>query len=299
MRIFLTGASGFLGPYLARAFHAAGHQVVGGTIGPAPANEAIERYVVADVLDRAATRRAIEEIRPEIVVHLAGLAHVGESWRRMPEYFAVNVVGTENVTAAAAAVGARVVLASSAEVYGQVPGEEQPIGEERPVAPATPYALTKACAERFVVAAGGVVVRAFNIVGPGQSEIFALPAFAAQLARIGRGEAEPVLRVGNLEARRDFVHPEDAASGFETAARRGAAGAVYNLASGRQSSIAEALDLLIAASGLEVRIEADPERLRPSDLPLLHGDAARLRALGWQPRHSLESAIADLWRAAA
>jgi GDP-4-dehydro-6-deoxy-D-mannose reductase len=209
------------------------------------------------------------------------------------------VLGTENITAAAAAAGVRVVLASSAEVYGPVPEAEQPIAETRPIAPTSPYALTKACAERFVLAAGGVVVRAFNVVGPGQSEIFALPGFAAQLARIARGENAPALRVGNLEARRDFVHPEDAASGFEAAMRSGAPGAVYNMASGEARSIGEALSLLVAASGLVVRIEEDPERLRPADIPMLRGDGSRLRALGWRPRRSLEEAIEDLWRRSA
>jgi GDP-4-dehydro-6-deoxy-D-mannose reductase len=296
VRVLVTGATGFLGPYVSRALVSRGHAVTGAAVGPAGADRF--DFVCLDVVDRQATERAIAEISPAVVVHLAGLAHVGESWRRMAEYFAVNVLGTENVVRAAVAVGARVVLASSAEVYGPVPEAEQPIREDRSVAPTTPYALTKACAERFVLAAGGVVVRAFNVVGPGQSEIFALPAFAAQLARVARGEAEPVLRVGNLEARRDFVHPEDAAAGFVAAAEHGEPGGTYNLASGQSCSIGEALERLIATSGLEVRIESDPERMRPSDIPLLRGASERLRALGWRPAHTLDDAIADLWRQA-
>jgi GDP-4-dehydro-6-deoxy-D-mannose reductase len=215
----------------------------------------------------------------------------------MPEYFRVNVLGTESLLAAAA--GRRVVVASSGEVYGVVPEPEQPIGEQRQVAPITPYALTKAAAERLSLARGAVVARCFNLVGPGQSPRFALPAFAGQLAAIGRGEREAVLRVGNLSARRDFVHVDDGVEAYRLLAERGQPGEIYNLASGRAFSLAEALDRLMAISGVRARIEIDPARMLAVDLPLLAGDAGRLRALGWQPRRGLDEALADLWAEAS
>jgi GDP-4-dehydro-6-deoxy-D-mannose reductase len=228
-----------------------------------------------------------------VIVHLAALSHVGESWRRMPDYFDVNVLGTEIVAGAAA--GRRLLFASTAEVYGVVPDEAQPIVESRAPAPRSPYALTKAAAERLALAAGAVVVRLFNLAGSGQAASFALPSFARQLAAIARGAAPPVLKVGNLTAYRDFVHVDDAVEAIALLAERGEVGSVYNLASGHAVSIADALERLRTVSGVAARFEEDPERLRPVDTPLLAGDAGRLRALGWQPRRCFDDALADLW----
>jgi GDP-4-dehydro-6-deoxy-D-mannose reductase len=292
VRLLVTGAGGFLGGHLVAHLLASGDTVFATSTPPLPALPGAT-VLEADILEPAALARALELARPEAVVHLAGLAHVGASWERPGEYFRVNVLGTENVVQAAQ--GAQVVLASSAEVYG--PAGAAPIPEAAPYAPASPYALTKAAAERLVLAAGGVVLRSFNVIGPGQVPTFALPGFARQLATIARGESEPVLRVGNLEARRDFVHVEDAARAYRLVAERGEAGGIYNLASGRAHSIAEMLAALCRVAGLAPRIEVDPERFRPTDVPVLEGDASRLRALGWAPEHSVEAALTDLWRA--
>ncbi|HVR10714.1 MAG TPA: GDP-mannose 4,6-dehydratase [Thermoanaerobaculia bacterium] len=296
MHVLVTGVGGFVGSRLARLLLAHGERVSGTFFEETPALSAagVTLYE-ADLLDAAALAGAVRAAAPDVVVHLAGLTHVGESWHRMPEYFRVNVLGTENLLAAA--VGRPVVVASSAEVYGLVPESEQPIGEQRELAPRTPYALTKAAAERLSLGHGAVVVRSFNLAGPGQSASFALPAFAAQLAAISRGEGEPVLRVGNLAARRDYIHVDDGIEAYRLLAERGQPGEVYNLASGRAVSLAEALDRLMAIAGVRARIEIDPARMRDVDLPLLAGDAGRLRALGWQPRRGLDDALADLWAA--
>ena len=296
MRILVTGATGFVGPHLVRRLLAAGHAVTG-TFWEVRVSLPGAELVEADLGDRQTLAALVDRTRPEVIVHLAGLSHVGGSWDRMADYYRVNVLGTQNVVELAPA-SARVLVASSAEVYGLVPEDEQPIAEERQVAPASPYAMTKAMAELVALTTrpeGVVVVRSFNIVGPGQARRFALPSFAAQLAAIHRGEAEPVLRVGNLAARRDFVHVQDAVRALELVASTGEPGATYNLASGRAHSIAEALDRLIEVSGTQPRIEQDPARLRPVDQPLLVGDASKLRALGWTEERGFERAIRDLW----
>lgn len=295
MHVLITGISGFIGPRLARHLLESGDRVSGTYLIDHPAFPEAEevRLFEADLQDAAALERVVREAAPDAIVHLAGLSHVGESWSRMPDYFRVNVVGTDNLLAAAE--GRPVVIASSAEVYGVVPDTEQPIGEERPVDPRTPYALTKAAAERLGLLRGAVVARSFNLVGAGQAIKFALPTFAGQLAAIARGECEPVLRVGNLSARRDFIHVDDGAAAFRLLAEKGERGGIYNIASGRAFSIGEALERLMAISGVAARIETDPERIRPVDLPLLLGDARPLRALGWEPRRTLDDALADLW----
>src|SRR6185436_16959245 len=171
MHVLITGVSGFVGPRLARHLLETGHRVSGtwleNTPPPlAPKLEGIDLYH-ADLLDVGSLERAVRHAAPDAVVNLAGLSHVGESWKRPGEYFRVNVLGTENLLEAAA--GRPVVIASSAEVYGPVPEAEQPVGEDRQVDPASPYALTKAAAERIALQRGAVVARAFNLVGPGQA----------------------------------------------------------------------------------------------------------------------------------
>lgn len=295
MQILITGAGGFVGSRLARCLLARGDRVTGTYIDARPDLPGVDLHEV-DLLDRAALERVVRETAPDAVVNLAGLSHIGESWdwRRMPDYFWVNVAGTENVVLAAE--GRPVVIASSADVYGNVPRDEQPISETRRVAPQTPYALTKAAAERIAQGHGAVIVRSFNLIGPGQPLKFALPSWAAQLAAIRRGERPAELEVGDLSTARDFLHVDDGAEAYRLLAEKGERGGVYNLASGRATPMREVLDRLIAIAGVPVEVKAGSYPPRPFDIPCLSGDSSRLRALGWEPRRSVEEALKDLWR---
>jgi GDP-4-dehydro-6-deoxy-D-mannose reductase len=302
MRVLVTGISGFVGQHLARALLAHGHEVAGTCLDECVLLPGAERSVELYKLDLACERDRIDEdlraamaaFRPERIVHLAGLAHVGRSWTETAAYERVNVEGTQAVLDAA--IDVPVLFTSSAEVYGTVPESEQPIVETRAPAPVSPYGRTKAAGERLVLGCGGVVARPFNLIGPGQAPHFALPTFARQLAAIEAGRQAPVLAVGNLEARRDFVHVADGAEALALLVERGEPGAVYNVARGEAISIREALDLLLAAAGVEVTITVDERFLRPSDTPVLAGSAEPLRRLGWTPRRSTAEAVADLWQ---
>lgn len=291
MRVLLTGAEGFVGRPVRRALESRGHEVLSTTL---TGNG--EGLVPLDVADRRATAEVVARLRPEAVIHLAALSDVAASWKDLAGTFQVNVLGTESVLDA---VGPEVpfVLASSAEVYGSVPRAELPAREDRALAPATPYALTKAAAERLVLRRGGVAVRSYNLVGRGQSDRFALPSFARQLAAMAAGGMEPILRVGNLETYRDFVHVDDGAEAYVTLLERGEPGTAYNLSSGRGVKMRDALDRLVAQSGLDVAIEIDPQRFRPADVPWSWGDPSRLEALGWSRRRSLDDALGELWSA--
>lgn len=294
MRFLVTGANGFVGTRLVRYLAEAGYEVAGTYIGARPA-DAPYLALAANLLDPPAVRAAVDEASPDAIVHLAGLSHVGSSWERIGDYFRVNVQGTQILLEAAA--GCRVVLASSAEVYGLVPEKDQPIVESTRYDPRNPYAMAKAAAELLALDEGAVVARSFNLIGPGQSEQFALPSFARQLAEIARGEREPVLEVGNLEARRDFLHVDDAMEAYRLMAIEGEAGEAYNLGSGEARSIREMLDLLLEVSGVSAHPQMDKERFRPVDIPLTCADTTKLQGLGWRPRRDVEQALRDLWLA--
>jgi len=295
-RILVTGVAGFVGQHLAQRLLRDGAQVSGTYLRDAPELDGVELFEV-DILDQEGLTRIFESARPDAVIHLAGLSHVGASWKDLSSYFQINVLGAENVLAAAG--DRRVIVASSAEVYGVVPPHLQPIDESQPLAPASPYAMTKAAMERVARPRGAVVMRSFNVIGPGQAPDFALPTFAGQLAAMRHGVQEPVLRVGNLAAQRDFVSAEDAVEAYLLLLEHGEPGEVYNMGSGVALSIEELVHRLIVVSGVKARIEVDPERFRPADIPLLQADAGRLEALGWSPRSDVDSALKQLWNSVA
>lgn len=295
MRVLITGASGFVGCRLGRFLSRRGHRVIGTFIRDEPEIAGVESVEV-DILDADRLTAIVQRVDPEAIVHLAGLSHVGESWRRPADYFQVNVQGTVNLLRAASPE-VRILVASSAEVYGAVPDDRQPITEEQPVAPQSPYAMTKAAMELLALDHDAIVVRSFNIVGPGQACSFALPAFARQLATLESADGKGEIRVGNLAARRDFVHVDDAVEALEILVETGEPAATYNLGAGSAVSIEQALEALIRVSGSTPSVIVDPERFRPVDLPLLQADNSRLRELGWDPTRDLDLALQDLWKA--
>jgi len=298
MHVFITGIGGFVASRLVRYLTGRGERVSGSYIGKRPDFPGVDLHEV-DLVDREGLKRAVCAAAPDAIVNLAGLSHVGESWTwdKMADYFWVNVVGTENVLAVAE--GRPVVIASSADVYGAVPEAEQPIREDRRVAPQTPYALTKAAAERLAMARGAVIVRSFNLIGPEQAPKFALPRWAAELADIRRGrrgEKEAVLEVGDLSTARDFVHVDDGAAAYRLLAEKGSPGGVYNLASGKATRMRDVLTKLIEIAGVTVDVREGVFAPRPFDIPCLCGDPGRLQALGWTPERSVDDALADLWK---
>ncbi len=253
--------------------------------------------IEVDLLDPRKLAAVVESADPDGIVHLAGLSHVGESWRRPDLYFQVNVLGSENLLNAAR--GVRVVLASSAEVYGLVPEEDQPLTEDRTLAPTSPYGMSKAAMERFAAYHDATIVRSFNICGPGQATNFALPTFAQQLRAIAGDKQSRVIQVGNLSARRDFIHIDDAVAGYSAVLEQGQPGGVYNLGSGQAHSIQAALEELIRISGVSPEVEVDPERVRKVDVPLLVSSTEPLQALGWAAEKTLSEALQDLWEQTA
>ncbi|HEY9181241.1 MAG TPA: GDP-mannose 4,6-dehydratase [Candidatus Baltobacteraceae bacterium] len=302
MRALVTGASGFVGGYLvqrlaqdAEVFAAGGpHDGAG--------------YLPIDLLDAETLHAAFDLAQPDVVFHLAAQAFVPQAIEAPAETYETNVMGTANVLAALRAFRdrgerkVRLVYVSSAEVYGAQPPESMPIDEMRAPNPANPYAASKAAAEAFVLGevrsfgVDAVITRAFNHIGAGQSERFAVPSFAAQLSKIAQG-GEPVLHVGNLEAKRDFLDVRDVVDAYVLLAQRGASGEIYNVCSGTALSMREILGELIRVAHVPVEVREDPARMRPSDVPLLYGNNEKLRhATGWSPRIPLRVTLQDVYR---
>lgn len=299
MRVLVTGAEGFVGRHLCR--HLQEHADEPVRVGwPAGAGTPV------DVTDAAAVRNAVEAARPDAIVHLAGISSVAASHRDPSGAFAVNALGAVHVLVAAQQVApkARLLLVGSSEMYGAVPPGSRAT-EDSPLAPLSPYASSKVAAEvaglQFQRGGGLPVisVRPFNHIGRGQRRDFVVPSFAEQIVAVRQGRAPPVLRVGNLEAVRDFSHVADLVAAYRFLLRRGEPGQIYNVCSGEGRSIRSLLDRMIALAHVDVRVEVDPARLRPVELPSLVGDPGKLRRLGWAPAHTVDEALLDALAGAA
>ncbi len=297
MRVLVTGARGFVGRHLVALLRERGHDVVPADRTPH------EDALPLDVADPLAVRGAVELTRPEAIAHLAAQAFVPAALADPATTFAINATGTLHVLDAAraqATAGAppRVLVASSADVYGAQPAEAYPLRETTAPRPANPYAASKIAAEALGLGYARsygldvVVTRAFNHIGPGQDERFAVAGFAAQLARVAAGTAREV-RVGNLEAGRDFLDVRDVCTAYALLLEgAGEPGALYNVASGKATTLREVLRQLVGIAHLAVEIREDPDRMRPADVPLSLGDATALRrATGWSPRIGLAAAL--------
>ncbi len=286
MRAFVTGGHGFVGTWLRRHLAEQGDEVV------APGSE-------VDVTDPGALRPALERAGAEVVYHLAGLAHVGRSWEEPEEFLRVNAGGTLNVLEAArrAAPPPRVLVISSAEVYGQVTPEQLPITEDAPARPVSPYAASKAAAEvvaRQAFLGHGtavVVARPFNHIGPGQDPGFLVAGLAARILA-ARRDGSRVIGVGNLTPRRDLTDVRDIVRAYRLLAVGGEAGRTYNVCSGRDHSVQEVVDRLLALAGDGLTAAVDPALVRAVEVPVLRGDPSRVRAAtGWAPVLCLDDTL--------
>ncbi len=302
-RLLLVGGGGFIGAHLAAAARAAGLDLV------ATRREASAGAPACDLLDPDSVRACVAAVVPDLIVNAAGAASVGQSWQRPGETFAANASGVLNLLEAAVAEAPRahVLCLSSADVYGVRGEEELPLGEDLRPQPVTPYGVSKAAMElvcgQYERAHGLeiAVVRLFNLIGPGQSDRFAVPSFARQIAAAERaGATEFELTLGNGAARRDFVDVRDGARALLELSRRRVAG-TFNLCSGRGTTIGELSEELAAQAGIPVRLREKEGLKRPVDPPVLVGDPRRLReAIGFEATTPLSRSLADLldeWRA--
>jgi len=296
VRVLVTGCKGFVGHWLISHLESSGDEVIG-----------IDAEV--DITDPPVIAAAVRAIGPEAIYHLAAQASVGTSWENQAPTYQVNTLGVVNVLEAAAGCAhrPRVLLVSSAEVYGRVSPDQLPVGEDHQLAPVSPYAASKAAAEFVGVQAWlgtgleVIRVRPFNHTGPGQGPGFVVPSLAKQIAEAVASGADSLV-TGNLDARRDLTDVRDVVRAYRSLVASGAPGEVYNVCRGESVPIHSVAERLLGLAGVEVPIVVDPARLRPSDIPDMRGDPGRLHATtGWVPEIPLEDTLRDVlayWRMA-
>ena len=295
MRALITGAAGFVGQHLTRYLESMGDDVIG-----------IDRTTGVDLLDADAVRAAIVAAAPDAVYHLGGWSDVGASWQAPLATLKVNSEGTLNVLQACRDSVGRVLVVSSADIYGKVTLAELPLTEDSPVRPVSPYAASKVAADMIALQAwlgyGLEVmrVRAFNHLGPGQANQFVAPALAERIAMCERDGHEEVT-VGNLTPRRDFTDVRDVVRAYRMIIADGEPGEAYNVCSGHDIAIAELGERLVALARRPVRLQGDPTLQRPVDVPVLCGDHTKVtKATGWEPDIPLDTTLGDImdeWRA--
>ena len=295
MRALITGARGFVGPHLRAHLEASGDEVV-----------CTDRPDGPDLLDGDAMTAFICDVRPDAVYHLAGASDVGASWSRPRETFRVNAEGTLNVLLACADAGVgRVLAVSSADVYGKVAPQDLPLAETAELRPVTPYAASKVAADHLALQAWlghgleVVRVRAFNHLGPGQTNRFVAPALAERIAR-NELDGSSDVPVGNLTPRRDFTDVRDVVRAYRLLVELGEPGEAYNVCSGVDLPISGLAERLLGLASHPMHLDPDPELQRPVETPVLRGDPTKIAAAtGWRPQIGLDQTLGDLlaeWR---
>lgn len=294
MKALVTGAEGFVGPHLVRHLQDSGDEVV-----------TIDRASGVDICDYSQLKAALCERSPEVIYHLAGDSDVGGSWNNPLSTFKVNAEGTLNVLHAAREANVeRVLCVGSADVYGKVLPAELPLSETSDLRPTSPYAASKVAADFLALQAHlgfgqhTIRVRAFNHLGPGQSERFVGPAIAARIARNER-DGNKAIPVGNLTPKRDITDVRDVVRAYRMLMDSGVGGEVYNVCSGTAISVEQLATHLLGLSNHEMDLVPDPELQRPVDVPILTGDNTKLVGLtGWEPSYDLATTLEDVMNTA-
>jgi GDP-4-dehydro-6-deoxy-D-mannose reductase len=316
VKVLVTGATGFVGSHLCDYLLRHGDEVHGTFIYPHELDtlpNLVRQHVTLHRCDLSAIehlRNVLKAVRPERVYHLAAISSVHKSWEGRDLVLRVNLFGWLNLLEALQEFcpEARVLMVSSGEVYGKVQEDQQPISETHPLRPLNPYAASKAAQEllcyQYIHAyqLPIVIVRPFNHTGPRQVLNFVCPDFARQIAAIEKGSQKPVISVGNLEARRDFLDVRDVVCAYHLALEQCPIGTPVNIASGNAWSIQDVLNILLKLSKVPIEIRQDVDRLRPSDVSLMLGDYTLLHEqTGWQPTIPFEEtllSVLEYWRQA-
>ena len=306
MKALITGVDGFVGKYLSEYLLKQKYEVYGTTISEKYKNEKIKIYKM-NLLDEKEVNKVIKMIKPDKIFHLAGQSAVGLSWEKPVLTVNINVNGTLNLLEAVRnySKDSKMLIVGSSDQYGPIKPEECPIKESKIQNPQSPYGVSKKAQEEmcklYVNAyhTNIIMVRAFNHIGAGQSTNFVVADFASKIAQIEKG-SEPVLKVGNLESFRDFTDVRDIVRGYSLLLEKGKIGEIYNIGSGKEVKVSEILKKLVSMSKKEIKIEIDPNKFRPVDVPLVVCDNSKIKKdTGWETEFLINDTLEEVleyWR---
>lgn len=311
MKALIIGGAGFVGNYLIK--HLAQDLKWEVSVTKMSQEEIKDENVTKtydlNILDKEQIESVLKHAQPDYIFHLAAQSSVALSWKNPALTIDVNIKGSVNVLDVIRdmEIKPRILLIGSGEEYGYIKPEESPIIEENLPRPGNIYAATKACQNMI----GSIyadaydmdimMVRAFNHIGPNQAPMFVVSDFCKQVAEIEKGEKEPIMRVGNLSAKRDFTDVRDVVRAYGLLIQHGKKGETYNIGSGKAIAIQEILERILKLSDKTIKEEVDPARLRPVDVPIIEADTAKVRTCtGWTPEIGLDRTLQetlDYWRA--
>jgi GDP-4-dehydro-6-deoxy-D-mannose reductase len=312
VRALITGITGFAGGFLAQLLLDQGQEVFGVSrwrrYGLEHLTQKIQPLLTTDLRDPTVVDNLLSDIRPDVIYHLAGQAFVPTAWADPWATMENNIRPQLNILQAMVQQRskARLLVVASNQVYGHVNLEDLPVKEQTPFRPENPYGVSKVAQDmlglQYYLSHGLDVirVRAFNHIGPRQNSSFVAASFAKQIAEIEAGLVAPVIQVGNLQTKRDFTDVQDVVRAYALMMERGISGEAYNVGTGQAQSIQHLLDILLSYAQVDIDIQRDSERLRPSDVSVIYADNTKLRTItGWEPTLSFEESlqrILNFWR---
>lgn len=307
-KALVTGINGFAGTHLNNLLTQKGYDVYG-IVKPDGKNTSDDHFFPVDIQDFEGVKEVLEKISPDKVYHLAALTSPGKSFQNPSETVTTNISGQLNILEAIRQLDlmeTKVLVVSSAEIYGSAEEHELPLNENSPLRPLSPYAVSKVAQDflgyqyNHAHNIKTVIVRPFNNIGPYQAPMFVISSFAKQIAEIEKGVKDAVMKVGNLDSRRDFTDVRDMVRAYEMLMNDGRYGTPYNIGSGKSYKIGEILEMFLSLSDAKIIVEKDPSLMRPGDIPELRCDYDKLhKTTGWKPEISIEQSLKntlDYWR---
>lgn len=301
--ILITGSEGFVGTHLVKELNEKKYKIVPTSYPLLLPNK--EAYIPLDIVNTDMTLEVLKTHNPDIIFHLAALSSVSKSVRDQPLTYSTNIMGTVNLLEAARLLNKRVrfIFISTCEVYGNGGNK---ISETSKIILKSPYAVSKYAAELICqnytsIGIDCVIVRPFNHIGPGQAENFVMPTIAKQIAEIEKGKRPPLIELGNIKAKREFINVQDITDAYTLAIKKCKPGEIYNISSSKGYTVADAIEIFKKLSKKEFEIKIDLSRVRKNDIPVLVGNGSKFSNLtGWRPKIKFQKTVEDLlnyWRA--